>query len=366
MGGTGAASAEGASTIFSNPGALGFEEGFAAEVSGIFIIPQFSYEPLRAIDGTRAAANTRLFALPTVFAAVPVGPVRIGLGAFANYGLGITWPSTFDGRFEATQSNLQTFTLNPTVAWRLNEHLSVGVGFDVVRGTVELVRQIDFLDSEGTLRLGGATWGFGGNAGISTHWLSDRLAIGLSYRSAVSLRFRGQADFTVPAEFQQQLKDQDVKTALLLPHTVSLGVAFRATPRLRFTLEGTYTTWSTLDALVLEFTDASINTTLRRDWTNTVSVKAGGELAVIPRRLFARLGVGFDPSPSPASTLSPSLPDASRVLASLGLGYQQGNFSADLGYMFVFLLPRASEPDAFPARYSGLAHVIGLSVGFKQ
>jgi long-chain fatty acid transport protein len=366
MGGTGTASAEGASTIFYNPGALGFEEGFAAEVSGIFIVPQFNYAPLRAADGTSTSAGTKVFALPSIFAAVPIGPVRIGLGAFANYGLGITWPSTFDGRFEATHSNLQTFTINPTVAWRFHEHFSIGAGFDLVRGTVELVRQIDFLDTEGTLRLGGDTWGFGGNAGISTHWLGDRLVAGLSYRSAVSLRFRGRADFTVPKEFEQQLKDQDVKTALLLPHTISLGASYRATPHLRLTLEGTYTTWSTLDALVLTFADETLTTVLRRDWNDTITVRAGGEYAVIPKTLLVRLGVGYDPSPSPSTTLSPSLPDASRVLVSAGVGYQRGNFNVDLGYLFVFLLPRESEPDAFPARYSGMAHVIGLSVGFKQ
>lgn len=366
MGGTGTASAEGASSIFYNPGALGFEEGFAAELSGMLIVPQFSYQPLRAIDGSSASAETRLFPLPAVFVAAPIGPVRVGLGAFANYGLGITWPSTFDGRFEATRSDLQTFTLNPTVAWRFHEHASIGAGFDLVRGTVELVRQLDFVDREGTLRLGGEGWGFGGNAGIATHWLNDRLAVGLSYRSAVSLRFRGRADFTVPREFEAQLRDQAVKTALLLPHTVSLGAAFRITPRVRVTLEGTFTTWSTLDALVLEFADPALDTTLRRDWTPTVTVRAGGELEVVPKTLRVRLGAGFDPSPSPAATLSPSLPDASRVLASAGVGYQRGNFSADLGYLFVFLLPRASEPDAFPARYAGLAHVIGLSVGFRQ
>ena len=366
MGGTGTASAEGASTVFYNPGSLGFEEGFAAEVSGLFIVPQFSYEPLLAVNGTPASAATRLFALPTAFVAAPLGPVRIGLGAFANYGLGIDWPAGFDGRFEATASNLQTFTLNPTAAWRINEHLSVGAGFDVVRGTVELVRQLDFVDSEGTLRLGGDTWGFGGNAGIATHFLSDRLVVGLSYRSAVALRFKGRADFTAPVEFQARLQDQGVKTALLLPHAISLGGSFRATQRLRLTLESTVTTWSTLDALVLEFDDPSLNTTLRRDWTNTIAVRAGGELAVIPKTLQVRLGLGFDPSPSPANTLSPSMPDASRVLVSAGVGYVRGNFSADLGYLFVFLLPRASAPEAFPARYSGTAHVIGLSVGFKQ
>lgn len=366
LGGAGTAVAEGASTIFYNPGSLGFEEGFAAELSGLLIVPQFDYAPLRAVDGTAVSAATKVFALPSIFVAGPVGPLRIGLGAFANYGLGIAWPVGWDGRFEATASNLQTFTLNPTVAWRFNEHLSVGAGFDIVRGTVELVRQLDFLDREGTLRLGGDTWGFSGNAGISSHWLQDRLSVGISYRSAVALRFRGRADFTVPKEFQAQLVDQDVKTSLLLPHTASLGAAFRVTPRVRVTLEGTLTTWSTLKAIVLEFADASLKTTLERNWQETVTVRAGAEFSVLPKKLLVRVGAGFDPSPSPSTTLSPSLPDASRVLVSAGVGYVLGNFSADLGYLFVFLLPRASEPAAFPAQYSGMAQVIGLSVGFKQ
>ena len=267
----------------------------------MLIVPQFSYEPLRAVDGTAASAQTKVFPLASIFVDVPVGPVRLGLGAFSNFGLGLTWPDGFTGRFEATSSNLQTFTLNPTIAWRFNEHVSIGAGFDVVRGTVELSRQLDFVDSEGTLRLGGGTSrGFGGNAGITTHWLSDKLAIGLSYRSAVSLRFNGRADFTVPREFQAQLKDQDVSTSLLLPHTISLGGAFRVTPKLRLMLDATYTTWSTFQVLQLNFADASLNTTLQRNWENTLTVRAGAELAVFTsgasKQLLLRLGAGFKES----------------------------------------------------------------------
>ncbi len=368
--GTGTAAAEGAAAVFYNPGSLGFEEGISAEVTGLLIVPQFDYAPLRAVDGKAESANSRLFALPSVFLDVPVGPLHIGLGAFANYGLGISWPFDFDGRFVASQSNLQTFTLNPTVAWRIQEHLSIGAGFDVVRGTVELSRQLDFVDGEGTLRLGAGTWGFGGNAGVTTHWLNDRLAVGLAYRSAVALKFKGKADFTVPREFQAQLVDQDVSTGLLLPHALSLGAAFRASPRLRLSLDVNYTSWSTLQRLQLQFADPALATGLAFNWSDTVNVRAGAELQVLAqgksRALLVRAGAGFDPSPAPAKTLSPSLPDASRVLVSAGVGYRLGNFSADLGYLFVFLLPRASEPDAFPARYSGMAHVLGLSLGFKQ
>jgi long-chain fatty acid transport protein len=366
-GGTGTASAEGAAAVFYNPGSIGFEDGFSAEVSGIFIVPRFRYEPPGA--GTATSPATDVFALPSVFLEVPVSAVHLGLGAFANYGLGIRWPAGFDGRFDASASKLQTFTVNPAVAMRVHEHLSIGVGVDLVRGTVELTRQLDFVDSEGTLRLGGGAWGFGANAGVSTHWLSDALVVGLSYRSAVALNFTGRADFTVPKEFQEQLADRDVTTSLVLPHTVSLGGAFRVTPRVRLSLDATYTTWSSLRSIELKFGDPALDTSLQRKWFNTVTFRAGAELGLWStsgKELSLRLGTGFDPSPSPGSTLSPSLPDATRVIGSTGLGYRLGNFSAELGYMFVFLLPRSSTPPAFPAYYAGTAHVLGASIGFKQ
>jgi long-subunit fatty acid transport protein len=76
--------------------------------------------------------------------------------------------------------------------------------------------------------------------------------------------------------------------------------------------------------------------------------------------------VGFDQSPAPAETLSPSLPDAHRLFGSVGAGYQLGNFSIDAGYLLAGLLTRQSAEPAFPGRYSGLAHLIGLTAGFRQ
>jgi long-chain fatty acid transport protein len=367
MGGTGVASDVGAASIYTNPGALGWEEGIAAELSGTLIIPSFRYEPLSALSGTPTNAKPQVFVLPTLFAGFPVGPIHLGVGAFSNFGLGLEWPANFDGRFESQSATLQTFTFNATAAWKIHRHVSIGAGFDLVRGTVQLSQKLNMVDTEGTLTLGGGTWGAGANAGIATHWLDDdMLSIGFTYRSAVALDFDGRAHFDVPAEFQSTLHDQGVRTRIVLPHVFSLGVALKVPKtKLQLSLEGSYTTWSTIDAFRFDFEDDALDQQLRRDWVNTFTVRLGGQWEVVDK-LTLRLGAGFDQSPAPAETLSPSLPDAHRIFFSVGAGYRLGNFAIDAGYMLAVLLARQSAEPAFPAKYSGLAHVIALTVSFQQ
>ncbi|MFL5319597.1 MAG: OmpP1/FadL family transporter [Myxococcaceae bacterium] len=362
MAGTGVGSAEGAATIFYNPGATAFEDGMSAEVSLITLVPLFDHEN----GGVKTEANTRPNFAPTLFVEAPVMEhLYLGLGAYSAFGARITWPSDFAGRFEGSSSTLTTFQVNPTVSYRINDALSVGAGVDIVRAAVELDRQLDFVSTEGSLRLGGGTWGVGGNAGLQARLMHERMRLGVSYRSAVSLSFDGRADFTVPPELQSQLKDQDVRTSITLPHVISAGWGFAVTPRFSVAIDASYTTWSVLKSIDLHFDDPSLDQSLRRDWVNTITVRGGVEYA-LSRELKLRGGVGFDPTPSPSDTTSPSLPDASRILASVGVGYRLGNFNVDASYMFADLLPNQTTGDAFPGTYTGMAHVAALTVSFRQ
>ncbi len=365
--GAGTASVEGAAAIYYNAGNVAFEDGISAELGTTLIAPSFSYEPLRAVDGRPSSVEPSLFALPTLFAAAPVSDsVFVGFGAFANFGLGLKWPDDFDGRFESSAANITTFTLNPTVAWRIDRNWGVGAGVDVVRSTVELAQKLYLVDAEGSLRMGGGTYGVGVNAGVGGRLLGDKLSAGLSWRSAVRLRFSGRADFQVPKEFESTLRDQDVATQLTLPHVFSLGAAYRLVGNARLIGEVGYTMWSSFDAIRIDFAESDdLDQELRRDWKDTVSVRVGGEVEVMGR-LTLRAGAGWDPTPSPSDTVSPSLPDSDRLLLSAGAGYRFGNLTADLGYLFVLVMPRETTGEAFPARYSGAAHVLGLSVAFRQ
>src|SRR5690606_33700655 len=66
-----------------------------------------------------------------------------GLGVYVPYGLGTQWPLDFDGRFLGFDNSLQSIYVQPTVAYRITEQLSVGAGFTYVIAGVELNRRLD-------------------------------------------------------------------------------------------------------------------------------------------------------------------------------------------------------------------------------
>lgn len=362
MAGVGAASSEGAAGIYYNPGAVAFEDGMAAEVSLLGLLPMLNGQTA----GVTYAAERAFNLAPTVFVEAPLAQrFYLGLGGFSGFGARVAWPDDFPGRFEGSASSLITYTINPTFALRVNDDIGIGAGVDVTRAAVRLDRKLDFASAEGTLSLGGGTWGVGGNAGVELRMMSKRLRVGANYRSATTLNFDGTASFDVPPELESELRDQDVRTTFVLPHTVSLGAGFLAQPKLLLTAEATYTTWSTLQSIDIDFEDDARDQSLPRNWSNSVAVKAAAEYRLSPS-LSLRGGAGFDQTPSPDNTTQPSLPDASRVLLSAGAGYRVGNFGVDFGYLLALLMPRTTTPDAFPASYSGMAHVFALSASFRQ
>jgi long-chain fatty acid transport protein len=90
----------------------------------------------------------------------------------------------------------------------------------------------------------------------------------------------------------------------------------------------------------------------------------GGEYLVTDA-LAVRAGFVYDPTPSPEETLAPDLPDADRLKLSVGAGYGFGAFRVDAGYQLVLLQERRSTFPLLPGTYDGMAHVVGLTLGYS-
>ena len=104
---------------------------------------------------------------------------RFGFGFNAPYGLGTNYGETWIGRYHATETRLSVFNLNPTVAVRLNDHVSAAFGLDVQRSTTSIANMIDFgsvgaafglpltpQEHDGRVLFKGYDWAAGWNAGL--------------------------------------------------------------------------------------------------------------------------------------------------------------------------------------------------------
>lgn len=64
--------------------------------------------------------------------------IRAGLGVSPTFGNATEWNDTFVGRYQGVHSEISTINANPSIAWRVNDILSLGAGFNVVRFEADL------------------------------------------------------------------------------------------------------------------------------------------------------------------------------------------------------------------------------------
>jgi long-chain fatty acid transport protein len=349
------------SAIHFNPAGLGDVEGLAVTGGASVLVPSAT-----AVDPATGARDSSLPGVrvpPHVYAALSTGQLVFGVGFNAPFGGGLAWPADWRGATELTQLQLQVLAGHIGLAWRFNEQWSAGGNLSVYGASVLLERRIDYVDRLGDVRLGGSGLGFGGQLGLRFA-PTERVRLGLTGRLPSGVPFVGTAAFSdVPPAFWNTLPDQGITSRLVLPGRVALGGDV-VLPWFRLLVDVELTFWSSFDAFVVDFSHAQTPDVRQpRNWQNAPTFRLGGEREF--GKLVVRAGAVLDVAASPADTLSPSLPDSTRLGASAGAGYDFGPVRADLSYAFTAFLPRESTGEALPARYEASAHGLALSVTMR-
>ena len=111
----------------------------------------------------------------------------------------------------ASNSRLKTVNINPALAWRPTDWLSLGVGFQAQYADGELTNAIDFGTigaspqvgipgavpggQDGFARLEGNDWAYGWNAGVLVEPIKGT-RLGVAYRSEIDHELDGDVDFS--------------------------------------------------------------------------------------------------------------------------------------------------------------------------
>jgi long-chain fatty acid transport protein len=351
------------SAIHYNPAGLMGLNGPAATLGMTAILPRVSATDPASGEISRNVPGVKT--PPHVFAAWGNDSLGIGLGFNAPFGGGMQWADDWRGRYDLVELGLQVFGLHLAGAYALSPEWSVGATVTGYQASVSLKRRQDFVSNDGLAFLAGSGFGAAGTVGLS--WApSDGTylkRLGLVARLPASVSLQGRAHFEdVPDAFTGMVTDQGIRSGLTLPAKVGLGSQFQL-GQMAFFAEAEVTFWSSFRSFDVDFENTQTPDVKQpRNWTAAGTFRVGAE-----RDLWgftARAGALFDMAASPANTLSPSLPDSHRLGATLGLGKGLGKVRADLAYMLVAFLPRTSTGEAFPARYSALAHLFALTVAY--
>ncbi len=289
-----------------------------------------------------------------------------GLGLFSRFGLGTEFPLTWPGRYNSTKATIQSLELNPNIAFKINDQLSVAAGLSAMWFDANLQRMLPTAGGDTHFELDGDSWGWGFN--LAVHYKPcDWFSAGISYRSRVEQELEGDVTVGSPVNITMG-GDADIK----LPSEIFAGVAFK--PLKTLTIGGGiyWTEWSTYDQLEVRFARPDLGMTSSRsvkDWDDVFRYMIGVEWNVTPN-WDLRLSYAFDESPVTDAHIDYILPDSDRHQFTIGGGWHSGPWTVDLAYMYILfedrdIAARAADGVSQGKVEDGYAHLISFSLGYK-
>jgi long-chain fatty acid transport protein len=201
-----AAVAEDASTIFFNPAGMTYIDGTQAVGALHLIKPNADFRNQGSVAGAGKPLGDEgpnagdLAFVPNFYFMTALTPsIKAGIGVNVPFGLKTEYDDEWLGRFQANKSELKTININPSIAFKVNDQLSLGLGFSVMHAEATLTRSVNFGGAgQGDVKVEGDDWGFGFNLG-AIYQATDNTRIGVAYRSKVKQKLEGEAKFTRPA-----------------------------------------------------------------------------------------------------------------------------------------------------------------------
>jgi long-chain fatty acid transport protein len=364
MASTSTALMEDASAVAYNAANILGVEKFDVTVGDTVILPKLQFTPE---GGEKQGFKPTVVPPPHVLGVYRINEkMAVGGGMYVPFGAGTNWEDDFTHRTRGYESQLAIYFVNPTFAYQAMDKLRLGAGVNIVRGTVVIRQKLDFREKEGLVELGGGGWGFGFNLGAQLEAVEKFMSVGVSFRSPAKVSFDGHADFQdVATEFEPTLVDQPISAEVTLPGSVGLGLKVTPMEQLVLGLDATMVLWSSLDVFAIDFENPALSSTEPKSWKNTLNLKLGAEYKVSPD-LAVRLGAAYDPSVSPEDTLTPDLPDATRLKVSAGAGYNFNPVRVDVGYQFTKLADSTSTAPGYAGTYNGTGHVVAVTVGYSM
>lgn len=377
------------STIFYNPAGLVRLDGLRISAGATAVAARSTYTDSGSTHftgqptGGTAAADYMpdAVAAPSLYISKGIGERwTAGLGIFVPYGAKLDFGRTWTGRYALTEMRLEAVTLNPSLAFRMDEHHAFGAGISAEHMKATLGQAVDVPGSIAALSspaaaaqgsalvgqiaaLGGnpallrtvadgrgsndvKDWGWGFNLGYMWTLDSDT-RIGLSYRSSIAHKLRGNTvwDFSgVTADpivngvlaAASHRANSAALVSIRTPETVSLNAFHQFNPRWAGMADLSWTRNNRLDKLDIEFpgTDAGAEV-IRQAWRNTMRASIGTNY-VYNEALMLRAGVAYDQAPVRAALAHPALPDGDRTQYSLGANWKLASRSSiDLAYSYL-------------------------------
>jgi len=380
---TGAGIKLGSESMNFNPGGLGFlNKTLDISLGATFIMPTIEYK-----GDYGKATNDELGTPLYVYVGSGITDwLSVGLSFTTPYGNTVDYGKDWVGAGLLQSISLSVYALQPTVAFKPIDQLSIGIGPVINFGSFEQSKSLSALVASNvnkqlqaagipaiaTLPNSAVSANFSGdadvaiavNAGVMYDIIPDKLTFGVGYRSEAKAKVaKGKGKIEMDdAAINANLGPFGVTSAavaaglptldqgtfeaeLPLPANLNTGISFRPIDALLLAFDWQMIFWGNYKKLTLEFTDAIVGQeggnglptnkqSSEKKYHNANAFRLGAQYTVI-EQLDARLGAYYDQTPVDDDYLTPESPSTNKLGLTLGASYRPiSNLSIDASFLY--------------------------------
>lgn len=326
-----AAVADNASTIFFNP--AGMTQLQAREVSmGLSAVrPSFKFKDKGSQSGALAGNGDDAgdwAAIPNTYLSWALNKdLYVGVGLSGPFGLVTDYGEPWVGGAQAIKFDIKTLNVNPSLAWRMSDKVSLGVGLNWQRMEAKYDRVVAVSNfgpfplaaSQAELDVQGDAWGW--NVG-ALFTLSPSTKVGMSYRSKVDHKLEGDVKVAGPSAALNAGGTSDADVDVELPDTFIVSVAQQLDDRWEMLGDLSWTGWSSIQKVEIERTSGAqsgqIAQTLHTEFRDTWRIALGANYKLNDAWKL-KFGIAYDQTPvKDKERRLVSLPDNDRTWLTFG------------------------------------------------
>lgn len=362
-------------TIFYNPAGLVRLDGTQVSAGVTLVIPNSSYSDQGSVTyaqrptggGNGGTFAPSVVAAPSFYLASQVNEkVNVGLGVFVPFGAKLDYGSSWAGRYALNKIELETININPSLALKLNERHSLGLGIsaqymkaslkksvDVKTGALGLfqmakdaaqkgdTRLLGYLGQQygysipqmtspqlqaqmlqrinslgdGSAQVNANDWGLGFNVGY-LYQPNDATRLGIAYRASISQKLNGDATWDYSGVGDPVLArisrygllgkpghdNSNASVDVTTPESLSANIFHQLNSKVALMGDITWTRHSRLKSIDIKFDGTREGDLVVQQYWNNTYKISLGANYQYNDKWMMRAGVAYDQAPVPSDT----------------------------------------------------------------
>ena len=329
--------ADDASVVATNPAAMSLFKKKTLSLGAVYVAPTVNIE-----DHTHNQTKSNVAPDAIIPFAYYIHPINdqwaFGMGEYTSFGVTTKYPDgTATG---AGETSLTTMTLSPSLSYRVNEHVSVGGGINLIYGKAVLTRQVGSMypvlgkPSDQMMKLEGDDTAIGWTLG-GMYELNERNRFGFSYHSETTLHLSGTLTDTKGILTGKAMSKSDGQLDVVLPAFAEFSGFHQLTPKVAayYSLNWTnYSAFKELRATSASCTKPNACFVKEEHFKDNYRYSIGSTYTLNPS-VDLLTGFAFDTA---AGTASESIPDSNRFWYSVGANLKAtDHLSYNLGFTYL-------------------------------